>query len=455
MAEKIASDRINNQLTDWYLENQDKLITASSPVLNKSRAEAIEVFRELGIPDRTLEKYKYTDVSASFLASFNRYIGPRKILFDVDDLFRCDIPELDTELALLVNGWFYENRPKLDHLPGGIIMGSLAEAARQYPDLVTQHYNSYADYHKDGLVALNTAFAQDGVFVYLPKGTNQDRSIQVVNLLLSPEDLFVQHRNLIIVEEGAFARVVICDHSLSPYQFLTNSVTEVYVGPNASLDLIKLQNEHDRSSQLASTFFHQERDSRVTFNTTTLHGGVIRNNVYARLNGPGAENQTLGLSLSDQKQHIDNYIFIDHAAPNCLSNQNFKSILDEEATGAFTGRILVRPGAQKTVAYQANNSILMTDDARMNAKPQLEIYADDVKCSHGATVGQLDEQAIFYLQSRGISRREARLLLMSAFGYEIIKKVEAEPLRERLSDLVDKRLRGELSRCNNCPLHCQ
>ncbi|MFO7616916.1 MAG: SufD family Fe-S cluster assembly protein, partial [Bacteroidales bacterium] len=295
MATSTAKETINNQLTEWYFSNRDILMASSSSIFNSLRPKAMEAFVELGIPDRSQEKYKYTDVSSIFLTPFNRYIGPKKILFDVEDLFHCDIPELDTELVLLVNGWFYENRPRIDRLPGGILVGSLAEAARSYPDLVGEHYSRYADFQSDGLVAFNTAFAQDGIFIYLPKGSGQERAVQVVNILLSPEDLFVQHRNLIIVEEGALARVVVCDHSLSAHQFLTNSVTEVFVGPNASLDLTKLQNEHNRSSQLASTFIHQERDSRVTFNTVTLHGGLIRNNVYSSLNGPGAENLTLGL----------------------------------------------------------------------------------------------------------------------------------------------------------------
>jgi Fe-S cluster assembly protein SufD len=451
----LEKQELDLQLADWYFQNRDRLMASSNSIFNSLRPEAMESFRALGIPDNSLESYKYTDVRNIFLTPFNRYIEPRKILFDVEDLFHCDIPELDTDLVLLVNGWFYESRPKLQTLPGGIIAGSMAEAARQYPDLLREYYSRYADYRKDGLVALNTAFAQDGIFIYVPDGAGQNRAIQIVNILLSPEDLFVQHRNLIIAGENATARIIICDHSLSAHRFLTNSVTEVYAGPNSNIDLTKLQNEHDRSSQLSSTFINQERGSSATLNTVSLHGGMIRNNVHVTLNGPGAENQTVGLFLADKVQHVDTFTYIDHAAPDCSSNQNFKGILDDQATGAFNGRILVRPRAQKTRAYQANNNILLTNEARMNSKPQLEIYADDVKCSHGATVGQIDENAVFYLQTRGISVREARLLLMFAFGTEILKKVQAEPLRERLRDLVEKRLRGELSRCNNCPLHCQ
>ena len=454
---ETATDKhvLENQLTDWYFNNRDQLMNSSSSVFNSFRPAAMESFRNLGIPDRSLENYKSTDISKIFLSPLNRYIEQKKILFAVEDLFHCDIPELDTELVLLVNGWFYENRPKLQTLPGGMIIGSMAEAARQYPDLLKQHYSKYADYEKDGLVALNTAFAQDGTFVYVPKGAGSDRAVQIVNVLLSPEDLFVQHRNLVIVEDQATARLVVCDHSLSAHHYLTNSVTEIYVGNEAHLDYVKLQNENNNSNQISTSFVHQERASDAIFNTITLHGGTIRNNVYTCLSGEGASNQTLGLFLVDKTQHVDSFTFVDHAVPNCSSKQNFKGILDDQATGAFTGRILVRPQAQKTMAYQANNNILLTNEARMNTKPQLEIYADDVKCSHGTTVGQLDQNAIFYLQSRGISMREARLLLMYAFGYEILSKISVDPLRERLSDLVDKRLRGELTRCNSCPLHCQ
>lgn len=452
VSEKITLD---NQLADWYFANRDQLMSSSSSVFNSVRPAAMESFRKLGIPDSSFENYKSTNIPKIFLSPLNRYVEQKKILFAVEDLFHCDIPELDTELVLIVNGWFYENRPRLQVLPSGMIIGSMAEAAIQYPDLIKAHYSKYADYEKDGLVALNTAFAQDGTFIYVPRGAGSDKAVQIVNVLLSPEDLFVQHRNLVIVEDGATARVVVCDHSLSARQFLTNSVTEIYVGPNAHLDYVKLQNENDNCNQISTSFIHQERSSDAVFNTITLHGGMIRNNVYTRLNGEGASNETLGLSLVDETQHIDSYTFVDHAAPNCTSNQNFKYILDDKATAAFTGRILVQPNAQKTLAYQTNNNILMTSDARVTTKPQLEIYADDVKCSHGATVGQLDPNAIFYLQSRGISVREARLLLMYAFGHEILNKISVEPLRERLADLVDKRLRGELSRCNSCPLHCQ
>ena len=256
------------------------------------------------------------------------------------------------------------------------------------------------------------------------------------------------------MEDNSSAEVVVCDHTLSPFRFLTNSVTEIYAGPGARFNYSRVQNEHLNSNLLTNMFIHQEKDSQVKSNTVTLHGGTIRNNTNVLLNAEGCDSQVYGLSLADRTQHIDNYVNIDHAKPNCTSTQLFKGILDEQATGAFNGRILVRPDAQKTLAYQTNNNILMSDEAKMNSKPQLEIYADDVRCSHGATTGQLDENALFYMQSRGIPRQEARLLMLYAFAHEVIDKIEVVPLKDRINDLVNKRLRGELSRCNNCSMAC-
>jgi Fe-S cluster assembly protein SufD len=230
-------------------------------------------------------------------------------------------------------------------------------------------------------------------------------------------------------------------------------VTEVFVGENAHFDYFKVQNEHNDSVQVSHMFINQEAATNVQTSTVTLHGGLVRNNLNVKLNGEGGENRAYGLFVTDKTQHVDNYVFVEHAKPNCTSNQMFKGILDEKSTGAFTGKILVDRDAQKTNGYQKNSSILLTDDVRMDSRPQLEIYADDVKCGHGGTVGQLDEDALFYLRARGIAEREARLMLMYAFAHEILNEIKVKPLKERMSDLIDKRLRGELSRCNNCAMH--
>jgi Fe-S cluster assembly protein SufD len=437
-----------------YRDNIDKISSISSPYINAFRNEAFEKFSELGVPTRKSEAYKYTNLNLYFDHDYSGYFLPVASDFEKAEEFRCDVADLDTHGLVLLNGFYPTINDKLRQLPSGVWVGSLNEAALKFPELIEKHYGKYAHSDTDGLVHLNTAMASDGVFVYVPEGVRLSKPVQVVNLVQSEEDTFNQHRNLIIVEKGAEFSIIICDHTLAPKKFLTNAVTEVFVGEEAHFDLIRVQNEHNAACKITHTFIHQEKNSVTSSNNMTLHGGLIRNSTYHYLGGERAETTSCGLYLTDKWQHVDNFVNIDHAFPNCTSNQLFKGVLDEMSTAAFNGRILVRPDAQKTLAYQKNNNILLTDDARMDTKPQLEIYADDVKCSHGATVGQLDENALFYLRSRGIDKKEARLMLMFGFAHEVIQNIRIEPLRERMDKLVMQRLRGELSRCASCVVKC-
>jgi Fe-S cluster assembly protein SufD len=450
--------RGNSEITEKYLnlyrENIDKISSLSSPYINSFRRSAFERFSEMGIPSKKDEAYKYTNLNVFFDHDYRSYFMPSASDFIKAEEFRCDVADLDAHGIVLLNGFYPTIHDKLRQLPSGVWIGSLIEASLRFPDLIEKHYGKYAHSKTDGLVHLNTAMASDGVFVYVPEGVRFNKPVQVVNLVQSEDDMFNQHRNLIIVEKSAEFSIIICDHTLSPRKFLTNAVTEVYVGENAHFDLIRVQNEHNAACKMTHTFIHQEKNSVASSNNMTLHGGLIRNSTYHYLGGENADTSSYGLYLTDKWQHVDNYVNVDHAFPNCTSNQLFKGVLDDMSTGAFNGRILVRPDAQKTLAYQKNNNILLTDDAKMDSKPQLEIYADDVKCSHGATVGQLDENALFYLQSRGINKREARLMLMFGFAHEVIQNIKVEPLRERMDNLVMQRLRGELSRCASCVVKC-
>lgn len=454
MSDKTIATPIREELINLYQNNLDLIAGGSADLLNRHRQDAIMNFNRLGIPSQKNEKYKYSKIESLFSNEYKMYFAPKRIAFNVDDIFRCDIPELDTHLALVLNGFYLSKGEKLTTLPSGVIYGSLAEAAVKLPDLVNGRYNTLAENQTDGLVALNTAFAQDGVFIYIPRNVVEIKPIQIINLLMSDTNQMVQYRNLIVVEEGGQANVLVCDHTLSPKRFLSNVVTEIFVGRNAQLEFVKMQNQHNDSAQLTHTYAHQQADSRLVTNVLSLHGGFIRNNLAVTLAGEGADAQLYGLYLTDRTQHTDNFTFIDHAVPNCTSNELYKGILDDQATGAFNGKIMVRRDAQKTQAYQSNNNLLLTADARMNTKPQLEIYADDVKCSHGATVGQLDNEALFYMRTRGIGEREAKLLLMFGFAHDVVKRISIDTLRERIDDMVNKRLRGELSRCHNCPMHC-
>ncbi len=449
-----VSTEIADRYLSIYTENIEKISGNSSAYINSFRKEAFEKFRELGVPTRKDEAYKYTNLNIFFDHDYKNYFIPVTSDFVRAEEFRCDVADLDTHGIVLLNGFYPTINGKLRQLPGGIVVGSLNEAAAKYPDLVREHYGKYADSKTDGLIHLNTALAPDGMFIYIPAGAVLSKPVQIVNLVYSEEDIFNQHRNLIIVEKNAEASVLVCDHTLSPNKFLTNAVTEVYVGENSHFDLIRVQNEHNNAGKITHTFIHQEKNSVASSNNMTLHGGLVRNSTYHYLGGQGADTMSYGLFLTDKWQHVDNYVNVDHAFPNCTSNQLFKGVLDDMSTGSFNGRILVRQDAQGTMAYQRNNNILLTDDAKMDSKPQLEIFANDVKCSHGATVGQLDEDALFYLRSRGIETHEARLMLMFGFAHEVIQNIKIDALRERLDGLVIQRLRGELSRCASCVVKC-
>lgn len=445
---------VSIRFSDLYRDNIGKITGISSPYINSFREEAIRKYEKLGIPTRKNEAYKYTNLDVFFKHDYSSYFIPEPADFVKAEKFSCDITDLDAHGLVLLNGFYPTLNDRLRQLPSGVWIGSLNEAAKRFSDLVGRHYGKYAKSETDGLVHLNTAMASDGVFIYVPKNVALSKPVQVVNLVESDVDLFNQHRNLIIVEENADITLIICDHTSSPHKFLTNAVTEVYVGENAHFDIIRVQNEHNNACKITNTFIHQEKNSTASSNNITLHGGLIRNSTYHYLEGEGAESQSYGLFLADKWQHVDNFVNVEHLAPNCTSNQLFKGVLDDMSTGAFNGRIFVDKVAQGTIAYQKNNNILMTDDAKMDTKPQLEIYADDVKCSHGATVGQLDDNALFYLQSRGIEKREAKLMLMFGFAHEVIQNIKIEPLRERMDNLVMQRLKGELSRCASCMVKC-
>ena len=297
---------------------------------------------------------------------------------------------------------------------------------------------------------MNEALSHDGYFIYIPKNANLPKPIQIVNILIGDEQLMTHQRNLIVADENSVSKIVICEHTLNNKKYISNNTTEIFVKQGAQFETYAIQNQHNNSYSIDTNLVEVKKDAAFYSTTISLHGGLIRNNIQVSLVEQGAFADVSGLALADREQHIDNNVFIDHQAPNCESNQFFKNILDDNATTAFTGRILVREDSQKTNAYQSNKNLLLTDEATANSRPQLEIYADDVKCSHGSATGQLDRDAIFYLKARGINAHEAGLLMMYAFAHEIIGKIKVSALADRIEDLIDKRLRGELSRCNSC-----
>ncbi|NJK87252.1 MAG: Fe-S cluster assembly protein SufD [Bacteroidales bacterium] len=444
---------IKESLVRLYEENEPLINTNVGSALKQAREKALADFDRLGIPTRKNEAYKYTNIEPVLEVEHSAEFTADAFKIKLEEVFKCEVPELDTHVVLVLNGFYYHDN-KLSGLPQGVIVTSLAQASVIYPEIFNRHYGKYANTSEDSLAALNTFFAQDGVFIYVPKNVKIDRPIQIINLCYTFKNLRITRRNLVIAEDGSDLQVIVCDHTLCNKSYLTNSLIEMYAGENAKIDFTRLQNENNLSSQITNSFIQQETNSRVKSTILSLHGGFIRNNVYVNLNGEGADNNTLGLFIGDSKQHTSNFTLINHLKPHCTSNQLYKGILNDEATGAFNGKIYVGNDAQKTMAYQKNNNILLSSTAKMNSKPQLEIYADDVKCSHGATVGQLDNDALFYLRSRGIPEKEARHLLMYAFANEVISQLDSQHLKERIIALLDKRLRGELAKCEGCEISC-
>ena len=424
----------------------------STDVMNAVRDEAFENFKTLGIPTKKLERYKYTDMTKLFEPNYGVNLKRLDIPVNPYDAFRCDVPNLSTSLYFIVNDTFYTKTTPKAQLPDGVRIGSLKAEAEKNPELIAKYYARLANTSDDGITALNTMLAQDGLLVYVPKNVRVERAVQVINILRSDVDLMINRRVLIIVEEGAEIKLLFCDHAADDRNFLTTQVIEAYVGRNASLDLYCMEETHEKNVRVSNLYIDQEADSRVNHNIITLHNGVTRNRTDLTLSGEGAECVLNGCAIADKNQVVDNNTLIDHKVPHCDSKELYKYVLDGKATGAFAGRVLVRKGAQKTTSEERNQNICATREARMFTQPMLEIYADDVKCSHGSTVGQLNDAAMFYMRQRGISEKEAKLLLEFAFINEVIDTMNLEPLRDRLHHLVEKRFRGELSKCEGCKL---
>ncbi|MCI6338659.1 MAG: Fe-S cluster assembly protein SufD [Prevotella sp.] len=443
---------MKNQYIELYEQCRPLIREHSADVMNNARDIAFEDFKRLGIPSKKIERYKYTDMKKLFEPDYGLNLKRLDIPVNPYNAFRCDVPNLSTSLYFVVNDAFYaKNSPKAQ-LPEGVIIGSLKEVAENNPELVGMYYAKLAKTSDDGITALNTMLAQDGLLVYVPKNVRVERAVQVINILRSDVDLMVNRRVLIVVEKGAEIKLLFCDHAADDRHFLATQVIEAFVEENASLDLYCMEETHEKNVRVSNLYIDQKANSRVNHNIITLHNGVTRNRTDLSLSGEGAECVLNGCAIADKNQVVDNNTLIEHIAPHCDSKELYKYVLDGKAIGAFAGKVLVRQGAQKTTSEERNQNICATREARMYTQPMLEIYADDVKCSHGSTVGQLNDAAMFYMRQRGISEKEAKLLLEFAFVNEVIDTIKLEPLRDRLHHLVEKRFRGELSKCEGCKL---
>ena len=434
---------------DIYRQYSGVVAQHSAPLLNRCREASVTALMEKGLPDLSQEDYRHFDLQKALSFDYGMNLNRFLTKLNPQDVFCCDVPNLSTRLLFVVNDSCSKTPLKVP-LPEGVLCGSLQDFAVSHPRLLEPYYGQLSADSTDGMVALNTMFAQDGFVLYLPAGVRIDKPIQLIQVLHGNENRMVNRRLLVIAEEGSYAQLLVCDHALSSRTFFSNQVTEIFVGKNASLEYYELEMDHDQTIRVANTLVRQDEHSNLLMNNITLQNGQTRNNVTVKLAGEYAETNLSGMALADQEHIIDNHLFVDHVAPHCTSHELYKYVIDDSARGVFGGRILVCKNAQKTAAYQSNKNLCSTREARMFTKPQLEIYADDVKCSHGTATGQIDEKALFYMRSRGISEVEARLLLKFAFTADVIDNIKLEPLKDRMKMLVEKRFRGELAKCAGC-----
>lgn len=447
----------HQQYIDLYRQHRDLVDNGSIAVMNQRREEAAALLEAQGLPDRKVERYKYTSAREAFAPDYGlnlQRIAPAKNPYEA---YRCDVLNLSTSIFFIVGDVpcpASEGAKAL--LPEGVIVDSFRNVSRTRADILERYYHRAAAEERDfrtghdGVTLLNTLLAQDGLLIYLPEGAQLKAPIQVVSMADARADVLNVRRILIVAERGAKGDVLFCSHAEGTANYLTTEVVEAYVGEDASLSLYDIEETRKGNHRFSTLVAEQSARSRLTYNGVTLLNGQTRNRLDIRLRGEGAQTALYDAVIADGTEQVDNNVLIEHIAPHCESDMLYKYVLDGQSRAAFAGKVYVAPGAQKTASQQTNANLCASPQARAWSQPVLEIYADDVKCNHGSTVGKLDEAALFYMRQRGIPEDEARLMLQHAFINDVLRHVEIDHLRERLSHLVDLRFRGELEHCRSC-----
>lgn len=421
---------------DFELKQSPKLNTP----LHRTRKKALESFEQLGFPGQKHEEWKYTNLKSILQTDF--YLEESSDI-PAEEIKSFLLQEIEANVIVLVNGTYRKDLSRLISPESELMVRNFGEAIDTHPELVDNYFAKYVNYQEEAFSALNTAFANYGLFIRVPGNKIVQHPVLIYHLTDARR---VQHafqpRNLYLIGKSSEISFFEKYDSIGEYKTFQNAVTEVVVHENAKVTHYKLQNEHPQNNFIGTTQVLQEKNSLYSNLTVTLNGGLVRNNLNVLLDGENVETHMLGLFMITGNTLADNHTIADHKKPNSMSNELYKGILDEKASGVFNGKIFVRPDAQKTNAYQQNRNVLLSENASINTKPQLEIWADDVKCSHGATTGSLDQQALFYLRARGIPEKQARALLVHAFAYEIIEKIEIPLIRDWINQLVEERLKS-------------
>lgn len=440
------------QYISLYDENASAIRAHAPETLNRLRQPARDRLAGARFPRKGDESYPAISIEELFAPDFGVNINRMAMPVDMAATMHCGVPNISTVLGVVVGDSFRPSATLERNLPEGVTFCSLAEAAEKHPRLVEKYYGRLAS-GRNAAADLNTLLAQDGVFVHIAAGTVVDRPLQLINIFNSTAPTMASRRVLVIAERGAEARMLACDHTQERgVECLSNQVIEIFVGENARFDWYDLEESSDSTSRVSQLFVDQQADSRFSANGTTLMAGRTRNNYFISHSGPACTTRLTGMAIGTADQIVDNFTCVEHHLPECTSEQIFKYILDDRSQGSFYGTVIVDEAARFTDARQTNRNILASTAARMFTRPRLEINCDEVKCSHGATVGQLDANALFYMRSRGIPEPEARMMLMQAFMGDVIDTVEIDALRTRLHQLVERRLCGEAARCADCKI---
>ena len=428
---------LKEKLISSFMAFEEKVdVTAQ---LHDIRTSAIKNFENKGFPTKKEEAWKYTSLNTVLKNDFSVF-PKRENSIEFKDVKKFFLHEIDTYKLVFIDGKFSSFRSSTTHEGIDVCLLSSVLTKPKYKMVLDTYFNQIAS-KDESLTTLNTAFAQEGAFINIPKSKVADKPIEIIHFSTGVESaLMVQPRNLIIVGENAHVQIIERHQSLNSNPVLTNSVTEIFAQKRAIVDYYKIQNDEQTANLIDNTYISQKQESRVAVHTFSFGGNITRNNLNFYHFGERIDSTLKGITIIGDKQHVDHYTLVNHATPNCESHQNYKTILGGSSTGVFNGKIFVEKEAQKTDAFQQNNNILLSDKATINAKPQLEIFADDVKCSHGCTIGQLDESAMFYMQQRGIPKKEAKALLMYAFSNEVIESIKIPELKQRITKIIAMKL---------------
>lgn len=444
-----------SQYIELYESNRLLVEKGSCELMNRLRPEALEILKTTELPKKGSENYETIDLSEILAPDFGVNLGRVNIDVNSRAPFQCGVPNMTSAMFFYRNDIYSEAQGAVSSLPEGLYVGSLKEFCRSFPIKAEKFYGKIADV-RNPLVALNTMLAQDGIVVWAQEGVRMEKPVQIVGMLESGVDMMAVRRLLVIAEKDSEIKLLVCDHTQTDnVKFLNLMVTEIEAEDGAKVELCEMEESSEMTSRLSSAYLRQGKGSHVSAVGVTLYNGITRNEYHCGFSGSDASLELGGMAIEDKQRKIDTYSVVEHTYPGCHTDELFKYVVDDNAVATFSGLVKVNKGASKTEAYQNNRNIIGNEGARVYSKPTLEIYDDDVKCSHGSAIGQLDEKQIFYMRTRGLTEDQARFLLKQAFMSDVIERIGMVDFRMRLHTLVERRFAGEGRNCSSCGGGCK